>query len=62
VSYCVDCDANFFRGATVLVVGSSSAAIDGALTLLDYAGKVYLAAEALNMLAELLAKLRKTSY
>lgn len=42
VSYCVDCDANFYRGATVAVTGNRSAAIDGALTLLDYADKVYL--------------------
>ena len=61
VSYCVDCDANFFRGATVLVVGSSSAAIDGALTLLDYAGKVYLAAEALNVSAELRQRLEQSA-
>jgi thioredoxin reductase (NADPH) len=44
VSYCVDCDANFFRGARVMVVGNRSAALDGALTLLDYASAVYLVA------------------
>lgn len=44
VSYCVDCDANFFRGARVMVVGNRSAALDGALTLLDYAAEVYLVA------------------
>jgi thioredoxin reductase (NADPH) len=48
VSYCVDCDANFYRGDTVMVVGNQSAAIDGALTLLDYAAKVYLVAEELQ--------------
>ncbi len=48
VSYCVDCDANFYRGATVMVAGTYSAAIDGALTLLDYAERVYLTAEELN--------------
>jgi len=42
VSYCVDCDANFYRNATVAVVGNASAAIDGALTLTGYASKVYL--------------------
>ena len=26
VSYCVDCDANFYRGATVIVAGNPSAA------------------------------------
>ncbi|MDY6989776.1 MAG: FAD-dependent oxidoreductase [Thermodesulfobacteriota bacterium] len=42
VSYCVDCDANFYRGLDVAVVGNESAAVTGALTLLGYAKKVYL--------------------
>lgn len=57
VSYCVDCDANFYRGATVTVTGDRSAAVDGALTLLDYAAKVYLVTEALNVSQELLERL-----
>ena len=57
VSYCVDCDANFYRGATVTVTGDRSAAVDGALTLLDYASKVYLIAEELNVSQELLERL-----
>jgi thioredoxin reductase (NADPH) len=57
VSYCVDCDANFYRGATVTVTGDRSAAVDGALTMLDYAAKVYLVAEQLNVSQELLARL-----
>ncbi len=60
VSYCVDCDANFFRGATVLVVGSHSAAADGALTLLDYAAKVYLAAAELKVSDELFRRLTES--
>ena len=40
VSYCVDCDANFFRKATVCVTGDRSAAVDGALTLQKIAAKV----------------------
>lgn len=58
VSYCVDCDANFYRGATVTVTGDRSAAVDGALTLLDYAAKVYLVAENLNVSPELLDRLK----
>lgn len=57
VSYCVDCDANFYRGAIVTVTGDRSAAVDGALTLLDYAAKVYLVAEKLNVSKELLDRL-----
>lgn len=57
VSYCVDCDANFYRGAVVTVTGDRSAAVDGALTLLDYAAKVYLVANELNVSKELLERL-----
>lgn len=57
VSYCVDCDANFYRGAVVTVTGDRSAAVDGALTLLDYAAKVYLVASELNVSKELLERL-----
>ena len=42
VSYCVECDANFYKGEDVAVVGSASAAVSGALTMLDYAGSVHL--------------------
>ncbi|MFZ5799206.1 MAG: NAD(P)/FAD-dependent oxidoreductase [Desulfobulbus sp.] len=58
VSYCVDCDANFYRGATVTVVGDRSAAVDGALTLLGYAAKVYLISKKLDVSPELLNRLR----
>ena len=57
VSYCVDCDANFYRGATVAVTGNRSAAVDGALTLLGYAAKVYLITDTLNVSKELLERL-----
>lgn len=58
VSYCVDCDANFYRGATVAVAGNRSAAIDGALTLLGYADKVYLVARGLKASDDLLERLK----
>lgn len=60
VSYCVDCDANFYRGATVTVTGDRSAAVDGALTLLGYAAKVYLVADQLKVSKELLERLQKS--
>lgn len=49
VSYCVDCDANFFKGMTVAVVGDGSAAASGALLLTAYAQKVYLISESLKV-------------
>jgi len=61
VSYCVDCDANFFRNTTVAVVGNASAAIDGALTLTGYASKVYLINQELVASQELIAKLEESS-
>ena len=42
VSYCVECDANFYKGEDIAVVGSASAAVSGALTMLDYARSVHL--------------------
>ncbi|HEB50002.1 MAG TPA: NAD(P)/FAD-dependent oxidoreductase [Desulfobulbus sp.] len=58
VSYCVDCDANFYRNLTVAVVGNRSAAVDGALTLLDYASKVYLVAGKIEVSDELGERLK----
>lgn len=61
VSYCVDCDANFYRNATVAVVGNASAAIDGAMTLTGYASKVYLVNKELVASQELIAKLNEST-
>ncbi|MES0447761.1 MAG: NAD(P)/FAD-dependent oxidoreductase [Desulfobacterales bacterium] len=49
VSYCVDCDANFYKGAKVAVVGGESAAVSGALTLLFYAEEVHLVSNRLQV-------------
>ena len=57
VSYCVDCDANFFRKVRVAVVGNESAAVDGALTLLGYASEVFLVTKELVITDELHKKL-----
>lgn len=54
VSYCVDCDANFYKGEKVAVVGNESAAASGALTLLLYASEVHLIAESLQVSDRLL--------
>jgi len=60
VSYCVECDANFYKGEDVAVVGSASAAVSGALTLLDYAADVYLISDKLEV-TETLEKQLKDS-
>ncbi len=44
VSYCVDCDAWFYRGKRVAVIGDGSAALHGAQTLTKFASKVYFVA------------------
>jgi thioredoxin reductase (NADPH) len=49
VSYCVDCDANFYKGSKVAVVGDESAAVSGALTLLFYADEVHLVSNRLQV-------------
>lgn len=61
VSYCVDCDGNFYRGQTVAVVGGESAAVDGALTLTEIAGTVHLVYETLDVADDLKTKLESSS-
>jgi thioredoxin reductase (NADPH) len=60
VSYCVDCDANFFRGLDVAVVGNESAAVSGALTLLGYANEVSLVCRKLAVNDALYDELKKS--
>jgi thioredoxin reductase (NADPH) len=61
VSYCVDCDANFFRNAPVAVIGNGSAAVDGALTLLGYTPHVFLVSQHLDITDELRRKLEAST-
>lgn len=61
VSYCVECDANFFRGVPVAVVGCESAAVSGALTLLFYTEHVHLICEELRVAENLAEKLRHSA-
>jgi len=58
VSYCVDCDANFFKGMDVAVVGNESAAVTGSLTLLSYARTVHLVCRKLMVIDTLYDRLR----
>lgn len=61
VSYCVECDANFFRGVPVAVVGCESAAVAGALTLLFTASEVHLVCERLQVADALAERLRDSA-
>jgi thioredoxin reductase (NADPH) len=60
VSYCVECDANFYRGEDVAVVGGASAAVSGALTMLNYAKAVHLICEELEVTKALRVELEKS--
>ncbi len=42
VSYCATCDAPFYKGKVVAVVGGSDASLTAALLLAEYAKKVYI--------------------
>ena len=61
VSYCVDCDANFYKDATVAIFGNGSAAVHGALTLKDIASKVFLITTGLDISPQLKEGLEKSS-
>lgn len=49
VSYCVDCDAGFYRDAVVAVAGCRSAAAGGAVALTNFAREVHLYCEELDV-------------
>ena len=61
VSYCVECDANFFTGEDVAVIGGASAAVGGALTLLDYARTVHLVCESLDVTDAMQTQVRQSA-
>ncbi|HVO83440.1 MAG TPA: FAD-dependent oxidoreductase [Syntrophobacteria bacterium] len=61
VSYCVECDANFFRAQPVAVVGNGSAAASGALALLLYASEVHLVSGGLQVSEVLDHQIRHSS-
>jgi thioredoxin reductase (NADPH) len=61
VSYCVECDANFYRGEPVAVAGCESAAVSGALTLLFYASEVHLVCPELAVSDVLTEQLRDSA-
>jgi thioredoxin reductase (NADPH) len=57
VSYCVDCDAGFYRDAVVAVAGCRSAAAGGAVALTNFAREVHLYCEELDVADGLRAQL-----
>ncbi|MCU0562559.1 MAG: NAD(P)/FAD-dependent oxidoreductase [Desulfobacterales bacterium] len=61
VSYCVECDCNFYKGQDVAVIGTGSAAASGALTMLNYARRVHLVYDRLEVAPALEAELRKSA-
>ena len=61
VSYCVECDANFYKGEDVAVIGGASAAVSGALTLLGYARTVHLICGELEVTDALKAQLEQSA-
>lgn len=60
VSYCVDCDGNFYRDQDVAVVGGESAAVDGAMTLTEIARRVHLIFDKLEISQILKDKLEQS--
>ena len=61
VSYCVECDCNFYKGQDVAIVGNGSAAASGAIVMLNYARKVHLVCDRLEVAAGLAEELRKSA-
>lgn len=49
VSYCVDCDAGFYRNEVVAVAGCRSAAAGGAVALTNFASEVHLYCQELDV-------------
>lgn len=58
VSYCVDCDAGFYRDEVVAVAGCRSAAAGGAVYLTNFASEVHLYCEELDIAEGLLEQLK----
>jgi thioredoxin reductase (NADPH) len=60
VSYCADCDASFFKGRIVVVVGGRSAAASATILLSAFAKKVYLVTSELEVDDRLAEQVRAT--
>jgi len=60
VSYCVDCDAGFYRNEVVAVAGCRSAAAGGAVALTNFASEVHLYCNELDIADGLRVQLKET--
>ena len=60
VSYCVDCDAGFYRDEVVAVAGCRSAAAGGAVALTNFASEVHLYCEELDVAEGLADQLKQS--
>ncbi len=60
VSYCVDCDANFYKNRPVVITGNGSAALSGALTLIEYSSEVSLVADEISVDDKLMKQLESS--
>lgn len=60
VSYCASCDAGFFRGKKVAVVGEESEAAESAMLLTEYATDVTWVTSALKVSPQMMEKVTKT--
>ena len=61
VSYCVECDANFYKGEDIAVIGGASAAVSGALMMLEYAKTVHLVSDGLDVTEALENELKNSA-
>lgn len=60
VSYCASCDCNFFRNRSVAVIGDESTAASSVVLLTEYASVVYWISKNLNVVPQLMAKVKAT--
>ncbi len=59
VSYCASCDAGFFRGRPVAVIGEESEAAESAALMAEYASKVYWVHRQLKASEQMVSNARK---
>ncbi|MDW5561773.1 MAG: FAD-dependent oxidoreductase [Methanomassiliicoccus sp.] len=61
VSYCASCDAGFFKGRPVVIIGEESEAAESASLMTEYASKVYWVHRQLKASEQMVEKARKAN-